>query len=364
MQFDLSTVICLIIGFFGLSIMIMIHEFGHFISAKLCRIKVESVSLGIGPVIKSFGKNETKFQLRLVPFGGSTKMLGKDDLRMALQYHDTYIRKCEEGSIYSVSPLRRILVYISGPFANYVFAILCFTILSCITSINMVFSTKIQLTSDIEKYKNMPCAAQDAGLKSGSYITSVNNTEVSDWNEIQQYLSSHNSETVTINTNEGSYQVSPINGLFGILPYGETYQKTKKGKNILSSVWLAVQESMDETVSFISSIKSLITGRSKVSETFDGTLSASLALGETIETGFSVNFNTGIRTVLYILGSVSLSLGMVNMLPVTILDGGLILTGLIEIIIRKQLKVKTYVTLQIIGLITMFIFIPVMMHIF
>ncbi len=344
--------------------MILIHEFGHFLSAKLCKIKVESVSFGIGPVIHSFGKKNTKFELRAIPFGGSTKMLGKDDLKMALEKKTKYIEHCEEGSIYSVSPIKRIIVYFAGPFANYIFTIFCFTLLSCLTSISTVYTSKIRLTTDSSNYSTVVSAAEKAGISSGEIITSIDGNIMNDWSDIQNYLSKFDNKTVTITTDTGIYEVTPINGLYGLLPYGETYQKKKAGKNILLSLYLALGESIDETASFISSIKSLILGRKKVSETFNGTLSASLTLGETIETGFSVDFNTGIRTVLYVLGSVSLSLGVANLLPVTILDGGLIVTGLIELLIGKPLKAKTYMALQILGLLTMFILIPILIKLF
>ena len=106
-----------------------------------------------------------------------------------------YIEHCEEGSIYSVSPIKRIIVYFAGPFANYIFTIFCFTLLSCLTSISTVYTSKIRLTTDSSNYSTVVSAAEKAGISSGEIITSIDGNIMNDWSDIQNYLSKFDNKT-------------------------------------------------------------------------------------------------------------------------------------------------------------------------
>ena len=110
----------ILLGLISIGILIFVHELGHFIAARSAGIHVEVFSIGWGKGLVSFRWKETKIQIGWIPFGGYCKMAGdspKDTL------------KGESGEYYSSPPQRRILVALSGPLFNYLFAALLFTMI-------------------------------------------------------------------------------------------------------------------------------------------------------------------------------------------------------------------------------------------
>ena len=116
----LQNLIQLLIGIFAIFLIISFHELGHFIAARLCAVNVETFSFGIGPsAYRWMGrKTITEFRFSVIPLGGYCRMSGAKDLKRSIKNRETYIQKITPGSIYSVHPLQRILIYLSGPLAN------------------------------------------------------------------------------------------------------------------------------------------------------------------------------------------------------------------------------------------------------
>ena len=124
MSFTWSSIISILIGFLGISVMILVHEIGHMLAARACGIRVEALSFGLGPAVFKWGKKETKYVIRAIPFGGSCKMSGGDDIQNAIRQGKKHIESYEDGSIWSVGPVKRIIAYAAGPFFNIIFAFL------------------------------------------------------------------------------------------------------------------------------------------------------------------------------------------------------------------------------------------------
>ncbi len=356
-----STVIAILIGFIGLDILIIFHELGHFFAARACGIRVQRLAFGLGPAIAKWNHGETEFRINVIPFGGATTMTGQDDLKRALQKKQKYIEDCEDGSIYAASPWHRIITYLSGPLANILFAVICFIIILLMPVLHVDMNPEIRLTADVPEYVSLPCAAKDAGLVTGDWIYSVEGNSVNSWNELEAQLKDYaDSENVFVVTRRGIFTITPVDGKFGILPT-ETYTETvTPGKNFFRALGPAFTEVGNQIASFADALTGILLGRNKVSETLGGSLSASEHVGAITRNSFRISFNTGIRVALYLLASVSISLGIANMLPITALDGGLILISFAEIIAGHTLHPKTYVVLQIAGLATVFILIPVL----
>lgn len=343
-----------LIGFLGLDLLIFFHEFGHFFAARACGIRVQSLSFGMGPVLARFTKGETEFRICAIPFGGATTMAGNDDLKRAYREKHKVIDHCEDGSIFSVSPLRRILTYLAGPFANLLFAFICFVILLVIPVLDVKMTSRIRVVST-------ESAAYEAGLRDGDTVSSVAGVPVTTWKEVQALLTEHkDGSAVIIGTDRGAFSVVPKDGMFGLLPLGTYAENRTEGKSFFGSIGPALKETWNQSKSFMDAITGLFLGRNKLSETLGGTFSASENMGMITEQGFKVSFGTGIRVVLYLLASVSISLGLANLLPISALDGGLILISLAEMVAGHSLRPITYIVLQVSGLVIVLVIIPVL----
>lgn len=361
-------------------------------------------------------------------------MLGHEDIKRAIEKGEKEIRMCEEGSLYSVSKIRRILIYLAGPIANIILAIVFFTLYLCLPNVISDSKARIVLSSDYPALYSNDCPASEAGLITGDFIYSVNDIEVSSYSELSAALSQFkDSKNVRIKTDRATYTVTPQNNVFGILPYkdaivgsvqldsnehksglksgdlilsanGQTVSnmfdilneaetspamellilrsgtiklisfevtdKTlnftlkgesieKPGEKFSHALKKAADECIFEASQFYGSLISLIKGKIKLSQTISGTISTSESIGMMTTKAFSASLNTGIKVTLYLLASVSISLAIANFLPITALDGGLILISFIELVFRRSLNPKTYVVLQILGLLTLFVVIPV-----
>lgn len=425
MSFTWSSILSVLIGFLGIGIMILVHEIGHMLAAKACGIHVEALSFGLGPAVFKWGKKDTKYVIRAIPFGGSCKMSGGDDIQSAIRQGKKHIESYEDGSIWSVSPVKRIIAYAAGPFFNIIFAFLCYALLMTMPTIVSVFPSRVVLSSDYPALYNIESTpAAEAGIRTGDTILSINGNPVTNYSEIQNELAIvKTDESVLIETDRGTFTVHPENGVFGFLPYQEakvahvesdtpekkaglkngdiitkvngkdvtnmmdlleaaatsTYismtvlrgdksidlgfenpgtslnitlvQQTVKikGINFFRALWASGRECFSNFIQSVRSLLNVIRGKSSAGETLGGTFAASQSIGLLTTKGFAHGFNSGMRIVLFLLASVSISLAVANLLPIPALDGGLIIVSLAELITGRTFHPKMYLTLQVVG---------------
>ncbi|MCF0238677.1 MAG: RIP metalloprotease RseP, partial [Sphaerochaetaceae bacterium] len=219
----LTWIVSIAIGMIGISIMVIVHELGHMIAAKACGITVEALQFGFGPVIYRWGKKETQYRIAIIPFGGMCKMSGQQDLQNAINRKQDHIDSCEEGSIWSVGPIKRFITYFAGPLANMLFAFVCYAMLLSLPVLQSISESRIVVSSDYPTLYNIEtCSAYEGGLRTGDYVIAVDNKPISSYEELLVTLGEvkYNKE-VTFTTNRGNFIVEPKDGLFGILPYKE-----------------------------------------------------------------------------------------------------------------------------------------------
>ena len=155
-----------VIALLVLSILIIVHEFGHFIIAKASGVTVTEFSLGMGPRLLKFTKNGTMYSIKLFLFGGSCRMLGEDEENDA------------EGSFNSKSVWKRIAIVFGGPLFNFIFAFICAVILIA----------KIGYDPCVVYSVDADSPAETAGLMAGDKITKINNTNVTFYGDYSLYL--------------------------------------------------------------------------------------------------------------------------------------------------------------------------------
>ena len=423
--FSWSGLVSVLIGFLGISIMILVHELGHMMAARAAGINVEVLSFGFGPALFRFHGKETQYVIRAIPFGGSCKMSGGDDIQNAISQNKKRIETYEDGSIWSVGPLKRIFAYAAGPLANILFAFLCYAILMTLPTSLATYPPKVVLSSDYPAlFKVESTAASEAGMRTGDTILSIENQSVSNYTEIQKVLAEYkDKETVRIFTDRGAFILHPKNGVFGFVQFQDpivghvdpdTNEKRaglksgdvitqvngkkvtnmmdlleaaylsdyinmtvlRKGKtidlgfenpgtqlnftlreqtvkvpgmNFFKALWKSGYACFSNFRQSIVALFNVIRGKSDAGETLGGTLAASQSIGMLTTSGFAHGFNSGIRIVLFLLASVSISLAVANLLPIPALDGGLILVSFAELVTRRTFHPRVYVTLQVVG---------------
>ncbi len=320
--------LAIIIFMLILSVLIIVHEFGHFIVAKKMKVRVEQFSLGFGPVLFKKKRKETEYSLSLFPLGGFVKMAG-DNL-------DEF--KGEPDEFLSQKPYRRFLIIFCGPLLNYLLGILFFAMIFFLGYPSL--TTKVGGLMD-------GFGAQEAGIMAGDRIIAVDGKKVEYWEELQKIVYAKNSDdfvkvkllrenqnlelSVRIKEKqlEGQVDSKKSFGLLGITPADEIVT-VRYG--LLKSFWKGFLKAKDVTLVTYKALGSMITGRISVKDSMTGPLGIFFITSKAA--------SLGIIAVMQLMAVLSLSLAIFNLLPFPILDGGHIALLGLEKIRRKPLGLQ------------------------
>ena len=288
---------------------ILFHEFGHFIVAKMVGIKVNEFSIGMGPKLFQKKKGETKYSIRALPIGGYVSMEGEDE------------NSNDPRSFNNVPASSRIAVVAAGAIMNFVLAIIVLTIVS--------FSIGMPTTTISEIIKNSP--AEKVGIKSGDTILSINDKDIKNWDSIVKQINESKPNekmkmVISRNGNKIDYFVSTeINeenrAIIGIVPEVE--------KTFVSSIKGGFQKTGYMLELMFDFIKMAFRGKVSTKD-LSGPVGVIYTIGEAAK--------YGIVNLLYLMGFISVNLGFFNLLPLPALDGSRIIFLLIEIIRGKPIN--------------------------
>lgn len=330
----MNFIITILILFLMLGIIISIHEFGHFIAAKKSGVYVDEFSLGMGPLIfKHKPKNsETTYSLRLLPIGGFVSMAEKEDKKSKIKKD----RVLENKKFLNV-----LWVLINGIVFNFILAVVLFFISG------LLYGKPVSepvISSVVENG-----AAYKAGMEPGDRIIKVNGVKISTWDDFILEASAkklkNNYEFIVEKPNKEivTYDLIPDikeeNGeqvrVFGIVSSGVTYHKGFK--NALSYAFVGTYEN-SKTIFRI--LGSLFTGEVSVKN-----LSGPVGIYSVVDQVKS----SGLKTLLYLTAYLSINVGIVNLIPIPVFDGGRIFILIIEKIIRRKTGEKLELALNYIG---------------
>ena len=308
---------------FLLGFLIFIHEGGHFLVARLCKIKVKEFAIGFGPIIWKKQGKETKYVLRLVPLGGFVNLLGEE------QAVD------EEGSFSKANPFKKIAILLAGGVVNIIFGILVYFLLVTTTA-NFVSTTVDQTVNNY--------SAEIAGIQEGDKILEINGKDIKRKSQIDRILEESNGEEINLliarNNEEIELKLIPTleeNENLARKYYLGIIFKTAE-KSFANNIYYGFWDTVEFSVSIIDNVKELFIGNVGVDQ-----LTGPVGISEVV----SKTENTS--QFIYILALISLSLGVTNLLPVPPLDGGKIVLVLIEAIIRRPLKENVSAAIQMTG---------------
>lgn len=313
----------IIIALLALGVLIIVHELGHFIMAKVNGVYVEEFSLGMGPKVFGFKGKETEYTLKAFPIGGYVKMLGEDE-----------VVEDDKKAFCNKSPLQRISIIIAGPLMNFLFALIVFAVIT----MNKGYVTNI-INGLIP---NSP--AEAIGIDIGDKIIGINDKKISTWQDLTTEIYVSNGESLSIivdrNGEEKTFNLKPYFNeeeqryLVGIQP------KTVANPTFVESVNQSVKEIKSLIIQTYSALKSLITGHGSLQD-LGGPVSIVKISGAAAK--------AGIWNFLNFVAYLSLQLAVLNLLPFPALDGGWTVILLIELISRRKVNDKIVGTLNYIG---------------
>ena len=310
---------------FVLTIVVFFHELGHFLIARLCGIKVITFSIGFGPEIVGFNdRYGTRWKISAVPLGGYVKFFG-DENAASVPDRDAAsgMTDAEKNDSFQFKPVgSRAAVVAAGPIANFILAIAIFAI---------VFMTVGKQTTTARVDAIQPnSAAQKAGFQAGDLVTSINGSPIANFSEMQRIVSISAGEPIRVEVERGGVPVT-LNATpelkelkdnfgnvhrLGVLGISRSMApgdiKTEKA-GPLQAVVMGVQETwfvVDRTISYIGGV---FTGRESADQ-LGGPIRIAQVSGQVATAGFTA--------LIHLTAVLSVSIGLLNLFPIPLLDGG------------------------------------------
>lgn len=331
----MSFIINLLLFIVILGSIVFVHEFGHFIFAKITGVYVYEFALGMGPKLFSKKGKETEYTLRAIPIGGFCLMAGED-------LDDDELKKIPKNKrLQSKSAFQRFLIMFFGAGNNFIFAILLLFLIGLIWGGS---SMEPVITSVA---KNSP--AFQSGLEVGDEILEINNHNISTTDDISLYLTiADPSEASDIkvrkqNDKVKTYSIQPkkkkVEGKT-VYQYGiGMAQKPEYG--FINAISFTAKKTVSIFKQMVITVGYLFTGGISLSQ-LSGPVGIFSIVGE--------QSSAGIMNILYLVAFLSINVGFINLLPLPAFDGGHILFIVIEKIKGSPVKPETEQKIHTIGL--------------
>ena len=329
---------------FVLTIVVFFHELGHFLVARWAGVKVLTFSLGFGPELFGFNdRHGTRWKVSAIPLGGYVKFFGDDSEASTPSADTLQTMTADERKVSfhhkKVGP--RAAIVAAGPIANFLLAIVIFAAL-------FTFFGKPSQTARVDSIQENSAAAT-AGFKSGDIVTAINGDAIESFTEMQRIVSTkagvplvftvkRGDEVVKLN---GTPQLREIKdnfgnvhrvGILGITRATGPGDTVTQPVNPATAVWLGVKETwfvVDRTVAYIGGI---FTGRESADQV-GGPIRIAQISGQVATIGLSA--------LIHLAAVLSVSIGLLNLFPVPLLDGGHLLFYAIEAVRGKPLSERS-----------------------
>ncbi len=330
----MSIIIAILI--FGL--IILIHEFGHFIVAKKNGIAVMEFSIGMGPRLLTTVKGETRYSLKLLPFGGSCMMLGEDS-------SDPDPRAFNNKSVWA-----RIAVVVAGPVFNFLLAFVLAVVI-----VQFAGYDPPELTGVQEGF-----SAQEQGMQAGDVITKLDHTPIVVYRDLTMFMMTHGSEPIQVeyrrtledgsvekrtavitpkwSEESGTYMLGIISRGYRV-PTGSFFKSVKYGAYEVV-YWIRA---------VIKSIGMLFRGLVGA-EDLAGPIRMVAMVDETVDESISYGILTMLLSVANLCVLFSANLGVMNLLPIPALDGGRLMFLLIEAVRGKPVNPEKEGMVHLVGM--------------
>lgn len=302
-------------------LLIFVHEFGHFVTAKLCGIKVNEFAIGMGPAIFKKQKGETLYSVRVFPIGGFCAMEGEDE-------------DSEDERAFNNQPAwQRAIVLAAGSIMNLLTAVILMIIIAFYMG---------QATTTIDAVQE-GSPAYEAGIMAGDEVIGIDGKTIDEWIDLQTIVGENEGEAVTFTVlRDGSqtdisvtpeYDKEAGRSLVGVTP--------TMARNPVKAVGTGITNTWDMTVMMYDLIGQLFTGDVSAKE-LSGPVGIVYVVNDSAKMGFIY--------VVYLAALLSLNLAVINLLPFPALDGGRLLFLVIRKITGKRVTDEMEGKIHFIGI--------------
>lgn len=338
-----------------ITLVVFVHEFGHYWAARRAGVKVLKFSIGMGPELFGYtDKRGTRWCFSMIPVGGFVMMLGDEDISSS-QPNRNISRLSEEEkamAFHMKSNFQKMWISFCGPFANYIYA---FVVMA------LIFICAGAPIRDAEIRDLLPEGpAQVAGLLQGDIIKSINGREITRSEQVAAAVNSSKEKILNVVVERAgeqiSYEVAPttlekkslfgkkkISRHLGVSFGSQRYEKV----TFLEAIQKSFTECVYSTRMMLSLFKNLLSGRQSM-DNLGGFVYMATVSGDIAKTG-------NIVMLLMFTVTLSLNLGFINLLPFPVVDGGNILVNLIEQCLGRPINRKLMDCIMMIGVIALIV---------
>jgi len=317
----ITTIIALLIV---LGIVVFIHELGHFIAARWAGVRVDAFSIGFGPaIIKWHDKRGTVWKIACLPLGGYVSIYGQEDMFNRKKYNDLPKAK-KVGHYLSAPAWKQMIIIGAGVFMNFVLAWAIYSAIFMFKPRNVQLPVVGQVIQE--------SVAFNAGVKPGDTIVKIDDAEITNWGELviaKELAGTHDADVVIMRDDEiVNVKLSPA-ARWGLVADGSKTELRKKG--FFGALYAGARETYYQSRTLVVVLKQIITG-DRSSKQLGSFITIAQVSGQALAAGFFA--------LLSIIALLSVNLGVINLLPLPVLDGGYLLILLIEAVTRKKLGGK------------------------
>lgn len=312
---------------FVFGVLVTVHEFGHFITAKLTGMRVDEFAIGFGPKLYQQKDGDTLYSLRAIPLGGYNKIAGMDP-----------DEPVTENSFNSKPIPARMLVILAGALMNFILPVILFS------GIFMVEGRMQLVNEPVLGVVVDEMAAARAGLKAGDRIVTINNKPMQSWTEVVTTLRGAGTSEVTLTAERNgavqTYKMTPVydkdagRALIGISP-----KFTKESLGFFGSIKEGFIYTKNIIMSMINGLYKIVSGNAPAD--VSGPIGVAQMAGQVAE--------KGLLPLMNFVAFLSINLGVINLLPLPALDGGHFVLLVLEALRGKPLGSKAMTNIQMIG---------------
>ena len=306
---------------FVLTVLVYVHEWGHYWVARRNNVRVEVFSIGFGPELFGWTNNEgTRWKISAIPLGGYVKMLGQSDLPVDEENSGAISEEDKPFSFQYKTLAQRSAIVFAGPLANFILAVVLFTGVIMAVGIPKHYAG----VGNVQKNS----AAAEAGFKAGDRIIEINGNAVT-WfsdlvrivsgspgtsleitvirNELEKKLTATPRVSTRIDENGNTVEV----GILGVR--FDPDQAEHERQTPWTATWMGIKQTASLTSNLLSYLGEMITGQ-RGAEELGGPLRIAQLTGQMARSGFD--------DLLFFMAALSVNLGLINLFPIPLLDGG------------------------------------------